>query len=275
MERRLAFTTMGTPDLDHAGAIALARALGFQGVDLRCADFLGEVAPGSDAAHLERVAREFERAGLSIPGLLCYHQIRADAEDWREAYTEHVARHLAIGAALGADAIRVWGVRPAEGQASEALVPDTADAIGRALARDASGVGVVMQNHLGFGTARDAVAIARRLDSPRFGLVYSPDHTVLFEPDTDEALLAEIRRWTREVYIADLVREGDGHRWVYPGEGDVPLRETVAALDAAGFRGFYTFKWEKIWNRELPEPEEAFPRFTAFMGSLSAGDDRR
>ena len=52
--------------------------------------------------------------------------------------------------------------------------------------------------------------------------------------------------------MADLVRDGDGQRWIFPGQGEVPLRETIAALDAAGFDGFYSFKWEKIWNPISP-----------------------
>jgi hypothetical protein len=112
-----------------------------------------------------------------------------------------VTEHLALAAAIGAHAIRVWGVRPAEGQQSEDLVPGTAEAIGQALSRDDSGVGIVMQNHLGFGTARDAVEVAQQ-------------------------------------------------------------------LDAIGFSGFFSFKWEKIWNHDLADARVALPRFLAFMQSL-------
>lgn len=267
MDRKLSFTTMGTPQLDHAGAIELALRFGFQGVDLRCADYLGEVEPASEPAQLRTVARDFERAGLSIPSLLCYHQIRSDNADWIFDYADHVSSHLAIGATLGAQTIRVFGVHPVAPLRSNDLVEGSAEAIGRALAQDTSGVGVVVQNHAGAGTTLDAVRIARQLDDPRFGLVYSPDHNFLHEAPADAALLDEIRPWTREVYIADLVREGDAHRWVLPGEGAVPLSDTIARLDRSGFAGFYAFKWEKIWNADLPEAEVAMPRFVSFMQS--------
>jgi hypothetical protein len=48
----------------------------------------------------------------------------------------------------------------------------------------------------------------------------------------------------------------------------VPLREAIARLDAADFEGFYSFKWEKIWNPDLPEPQVAMPLFLSFMGSI-------
>ena len=268
MKRKLSFTTMGTPALDHAGAIELALELGFDGVDIRCSDYLGEVRRSSPEKDLAQVGRDFEAAGLEIPSVLCYHQISSASGEWVREYAEHIASHLAIGASLGARAIRVFGVHPAPGQGAGELVEGSAEAIASALSEGASGVGVVMQNHAGAGTALDALQIARRLDDPRFGLVYSPDHSFLHESPHGPELLPEIHPWTRQVYVADLVREGEGQRWVFPGEGEVPLRETIAWLDSAGFDGFCSFKWEKIWNPDLAEPEVAMPRFLAFMGSI-------
>jgi sugar phosphate isomerase/epimerase len=268
MKRKLSFTTMGTPQLDHAGAIDLALEVGFDGVDIRCADYLGEVRPASEEKQLRQIARDFEAAGLEIPSVLCYHQISSASEGWSGEYAEHVASHLAIGAALGARAIRIFGVHPAPGHGSDELVQASAEAIAAVLSEDSSGIGIVMQNHAGAGTALDALQIARRLDDPRFGLVYSPDHSFMYESTHGDELLAQIQPWTQQVYLADLVREGDGQRWVFPGEGEVPLRETIARLDAAGFEGFYSFKWEKIWNPDLPEPQVAMPHFISFMRAI-------
>jgi sugar phosphate isomerase/epimerase len=259
---------MGTPQLDHTGAIGLALEFGFDGVDLRCADYLGEVSPTSGEEQLRQVARDFEAAGLGIPSLLCYHQVSGASGEWPREYAEHISSHLSIGAALGARAIRIFGVQPAPGDGSDALVEGSADAIAAALADDDSGVGIVMQNHAGAGTALDALHIARRLDDPRFGLVYSPDHSFMHEKTSCDELLPEIQPWIHQVYVADLVRGEDGQRWVLPGQGDVPLRETISGLDAAGFEGFYSFKWEKIWNPDLAEPQLAMPRFVSFMESV-------
>ena len=268
MDAMLSFTTMGTPDLDHVGAIRLALDLGFQGVDIRCADHLGEVRPDAREGELHGVARDFRAAGLRIPSVLCYHRVTSALDDWPGAYAEHVAAHLRIGAQLGADAIRVFGVHPADGDTSAALAAGTAEALADALAREPD-VGIVIQNHLGAGTALDVAEVVRRVDDPRLGLVFSPDHCFLHEPDAVEAVARHVLPFTREVYVADARRDGEGgNRWVFPGEGDVPLRATIAQLDAGGFAGFYAFKWEKIWHADLPDARVAMPRFRAFMGSL-------
>jgi len=268
MKRKLSFTTMGTPQLDHVGAIRLALELGFDGVDIRCSDYLGEVSPGSSEEQLRQVGRDFEAAGLEIPSVLCYHRLSSASDDWADAYAQHISSHLAIAAELDARAVRIFGVHPAEGQSSRELVSGSAQAIAAALTDDISGVGIVMQNHVGAATALDALEIARRLGDPRFGLVYAPDHSFMYETTASAELLPQIRPWTHQVYIADLVREEGGQRWVLPGRGEVPLRETIGYLDAAGFDGFYSFKWEKIWNPDLPEPHEAMPHFISFMQSI-------
>ena len=58
------------------------------------------------------MARDFEAAGLEIPSVLCYHQLSSASEGWPDEYAEHISSHLAIGAALGARAIRIFGSTP-------------------------------------------------------------------------------------------------------------------------------------------------------------------
>jgi hypothetical protein len=40
----------------------------------------------------------------------------------------------------------------------------------------------------------------------------------------------------------------------------VPVRESLAALRAAGPDSWLTVEWEKRWHPELAEPEVALPR---------------
>ena len=56
-----------------------------------------------------------------------------------------------------------------------------------------------------------------------------------------------------------LAARRHGVRYVLTGSGTVPVRETVAVLAKAGYRGYYGFEWEKAWHPEIEEPEVAFP----------------
>jgi predicted xylose isomerase-like sugar epimerase len=54
------------------------------------------------------------------------------------------------------------------------------------------------------------------------------------------------------------------------GAGDVPVKEQVRVLAAAGYQGFYCFEWEKTWHPEIEEPEVAFPHYAKTMAAYLA-----
>jgi sugar phosphate isomerase/epimerase len=48
---------------------------------------------------------------------------------------------------------------------------------------------------------------------------------------------------------------------VLTGAGEVPVGRQIAALAKSGYRGVYSFEWEKRWHPEIEAPEVAFPQF--------------
>lgn len=64
--------------------------------------------------------------------------------------------------------------------------------------------------------------------------------------------------------------DGGGHELCLTSEGDVPLREILACLQAGGYDGCLTLEWEKMWVPALPEPEVAFSAYAAFMRRILA-----
>ena len=52
---------------------------------------------------------------------------------------------------------------------------------------------------------------------------------------------------------------------------EVPVKEQVRVMAAAGYRGLYCFEWEKKWHPTIEEPEVAFPDYAKKMAEyLSA-----
>ncbi len=47
----------------------------------------------------------------------------------------------------------------------------------------------------------------------------------------------------------------------------MPVKRQIAALAKIGYRGFYSFEWEKRWHAEIEEPEVAFAQYA----SVAAG----
>ena len=73
MTRKLSFTTMGTPQLDHAGAIALALEFGFDGIDIRCADYATFGSPQLSAFVLQAI-RGRKACLMAHHGMTCFEK---------------------------------------------------------------------------------------------------------------------------------------------------------------------------------------------------------
>jgi sugar phosphate isomerase/epimerase len=248
---------MATPELDHARALELAERYGFDGIDLRVSDDRGEVKPGSPEEELIKIKNDFENAGIKIPALLCY---KIDLSEGGEKMLLNLERHLDIAGILGAPWIRVFTGDPAKTAKPECFTSEYSGVIKKALAKRQEGPGILIQNHRGNAALGEILEILKLVNDSRCNLVYSPDH--LEEPDFDKTT-GECMPYIREIYIAD---RNAGGKPVLPGSGIIPLGRIIKKLDSSGYRGFYTFKWERIWH-QLPDVETAFPAFFQFLQS--------
>ena len=68
--------------------------------------------------------------------------------------------------------------------------------------------------------------------------------------------------------MKDARRRGDDWELVSLGEGELPVRESIAALGALGYEGWLSVEWEKRWHPELAEPELALPRELAALRAV-------
>lgn len=266
---KLSFTTMGTPEMTGREAIQTARKYGYQGVDMRVSDRKGELTAESTDAEIGELRGVFDSEGIDPAGLLCYNDV-GSAEDgsWEKMETS-ILRHLDIGGALGSPNIRIFGGRILEFGSVDDFIARSAEVISRVLDQDNGPLGIVLQNHLGSYTFMQGVELARQVNNPRFGMVFSPDHCLMMGEDFDE-VLAVAKSVSKQMYAADVTRlyepETDReYRGILPGGGVVPLKQSYEAIGGNGFDGWVSFKWEKIWQDHLEEPEVALPHFIKFF----------
>ena len=106
---------------------------------------------------------------------------------------------------------------------------------------------------------RSSPTLLRRVESPSFAALWDVHHPYRVGESPEDVVRALGSR-IRLVHIKDARRRGDDWQLVPLGEGEVPVRESLAALRAAGYDGWLTVEWEKRWHPELAEPEDALPR---------------
>ena len=121
------------------------------------------------------------------------------------------------------------------------------------------GVTVALETHDAFASAALVADLLQRVESPSFAALWDLHHPYRVG-ESPEDVVHGLGSRIRLVHLKDARRRGDDWQLVPLGEGEVPVRESLAALDAAGYDGWLTVEWEKRWHPELAEPEIALPR---------------
>jgi sugar phosphate isomerase/epimerase len=157
---------------------------------------------------------------------------------------------LELAEESGAPVVRVFG---GESPDLDGVAQRLEPALDLALAL---GVTVALETHDAFSSAALVGRLLDRVDHPAFAAVWDIHHPYRVG-ESPESVLASLGPRIRLVHVKDARADGS---LVPLGDGDVPVRESLALLHAAGYDGWLTIEWEKRWHPELAEPEIALPR---------------
>src|SRR3989442_11726396 len=132
------------------------------------------------------------------------------------------------------------------------------------------GVTVLIESHGDFTDSPTLLEIIQRADSPAVALLWDARHTFGSGKEAPEDAVRQLGRYIRHTHLKDSVAAGNDRRYVLTGTGEGPVKRQIAALVKIGYRGVYSFEWEKRWHPEIKEPEVAFAQYA----SVAAGDLR-
>ena len=261
---KISFTTMGTPELDAFGAIDAAVEYGFDGVDLRISRDEGEIMADMSDEQLAKIKAYANEKNIELPGLLCYFNRTIWESFGYNSCEEYLLRLMEIAEKLGSKIVRYQAGDASSSDDRKKCIEDEMKIINDVLAKNTSDVMIGIQNHANSYTVSDTVYAASLCPSNRLCLIYSPDHCFIIEEDVS-AMLDDIKKITPEMYVSDIIMIDGKHQSVAPGEGGVDNKKNIDILGGKDFDGWYTFKWERIWRRELDDYTVVFPKFMKFI----------
>jgi len=161
-------------------------------------------------------------------------------------FAPHLAdfrRALAVAAELAAPFIRIFSFFMPEGDDPASHREAVLDRLGQ-LVRAAEGSGVTLlhenEKEIYGDTPGRCLDLLRSIDSPIFRAAWDPANFVQCGVRPHREGYAELRPYIAYVHVKDSIL---ATRQVVPaGEGDGELRETIAALHASGFDGFFSLE---------------------------------
>jgi sugar phosphate isomerase/epimerase len=264
----IGFSTLGCPKwgwktiLNHAAdwGFAAIELRGLQGeMDLtKCPEF----SPGRIAESLGDLAA----LNLRISDLGSSANLHVPDASGHQAQLDEAKRFIDLAHRLKTPCVRVFGDKWVPGEPHEVTIDRVAASL-RELGAYASsgGVTVILETHGDFPHSAIVLEMMKKAGMPDVGVLWDTHHTWVDGREEPAETFKVLGPYVRHVHLKDSVPAGTDVRYVLTGTGKVPMREIVGVLAKGGYRGIYSFEWEKAWIPEIEEPEVAFPQFAKVM----------
>ena len=273
---KLAFSTLGCPNWSLEQIAAFAGKNGFDGVELRTNDDGTHFSPAASAEEARKVGELFKSKGTRVFALMAYTRFGTSDPKDLAANRDKLLHVLDLAKAAGAEYIRTFVGKIAEGKSREAALAQAAEYLAPC-ARKARDIGVSLgiETHDDWCDAANIKAL-QKLVGGGLGCVWDFANAVEATGQGAAEQFKNLKGTILYCHVKDSVKEADGKsRYVPVGTGRMPVREVVEILRKAGRDLFLSFEHEKKWHPELPEPEVAFPAYAAFMRGLEGAPARK
>ncbi len=247
--------------------------MGYAAVELRGIEGEMDLAkrPEFIGTRIEQTQKDLAALNLKISDLGASSRMHEADPKVRAAQLDEGRRFIDLANRLGVPYVRVFGDKVPAGDTKQAATARVIEGL-RTLGEHAkgSGVSVIIESHGDFTDAPSLLEILKGAAMPNVALLWDAHHTCVASKEDPAATYKLVGSYVRHTHLKDSRPEGTGIRYVLTGSGTVPVRETVAVLAKAGYRGYYGFEWEKAWHPEIEEPEVAFPHYAELMRRLLA-----
>jgi sugar phosphate isomerase/epimerase len=265
----LGFSTLGCPQWSWRQILDFAAQHGFPALELRGLQQTVDITqhPELAPARLTEVKQQLADRNLTVVCLGASARMHETDPAVRAAQLDEARRYIDLAHALGTPYVRVFGDRYVAGEAREATrerIAATMRELGER-ARD-QGVTLLIESHGDFTDSPSLLEILQRADSPAVALLWDAHHTYVASHEAPVDTVRQLGRWIRHTHLKDSIQVGTDRRYVLTGTGEVPVRQQVEALAQTGYRGFYSFEWEKRWHPEIEDPEIAIRHYAEVAG---------
>jgi sugar phosphate isomerase/epimerase len=272
---KISFMTLGCPEWDLDMICERGQVYGFNGVDFR--GYLGELDVTRLAMFTTGAAqtkRQLADAGLSVSGISS--SIQLCIPEAREANLEEARRTIAVAKAFDCVNVRVFGGGNLEKHARKELARIGCDTVEHILSLDgAREIKWLFETHDLWIKAADCRLLLDSIPDVAFGALWDMGHTWRAGGEKPADSFAAIGSRVGYTHVKDAVFDpdsllamDDGWHYVPPGDGELPLAESIGLLRDSGYAGWYLFEHEKRWHPNLAEPEEIFPVFVKWIKTL-------
>ncbi|HET9825211.1 MAG TPA: sugar phosphate isomerase/epimerase family protein [Chitinophagaceae bacterium] len=265
----LSFSTLGCPDWDFKKITDFAVQNGYAGIEIRgllremdltkCKEFI----TAADRSATMSIMKEKDLRFVDLGSSSNMHV--ADATE-RKKNLDEGRRFIDLAQQINCPYVRVFP----NGFPKDQDRSQTMDLIINGLLElgdyaKGSHVSVLMETHGDLTRIEDLEKIMRSAAHEHIGLVWDVTNMWTITKESPVEVYNTLKRYIRHTHIKDAKLVDDKVQYVLMGQGDVPIFEAIDALATGGYKGYYSFEWEKLWHPEIAEPQIALADFPKAM----------
>jgi sugar phosphate isomerase/epimerase len=265
----LSFSTLGCPDWSFQQIIDFAALHGYQGIEIRCIQRqldLTKCAEFSNLANISATVNRLAGKGLNIVdlGSSCNLHIADPAK--RKDNLDEAKRFIDLAQKINCPYIRVYPNNLPKDQEKQAVMELIIQGF-KELGDYAKGTGVnvLMETHGDLVHSEDLLTVMQSVNNSQTGLIWDISNMWTITKEPPAQVYSRLKKWIKHTHIKDGKLVNGEVKYVFLGQGEVPIFEAIDLLRKNNYKGYYSFEWEKMWHPELAEPELALADYPEAM----------
>ena len=261
----LSFSTLGCPKWSFEKIVQRAAENGYQGIEIRGLQGQLDLTKCPEFSTPERIAatrRLVEEHQLRIVNLGASAQMHHADGVIRKTHLDEAKRFIDLAGQLGCSYIRVFPddlPKDQDENATIQLIIDGLVELGNYTGD--RGVKVLLESHGKVVGSQLLLHIMNGANHPAVGLIWDVFNMWSVTKEAPKKVFKTLQKYIMHVHLKDATFAGGKSRYVLLGQGETPVKEAVKALARGGYKGYYSFEWEKMWHPEIEEPEVAIPHY--------------
>lgn len=258
---KLSFSTLACPEWSLEEVIQNAVLHKYDGVEIRGIKGVYDLTKLNEfTGDIERTRKLLADNNLEIACIStsCFF---ADPEK-RKQGIPLAKEHIDIASQLGCKVIRVFSGRFPENIGEEETIEGMVQALNEVCAyAEEHSVYVALETHDALTSSILVKGIVDRVDYENMAVLWDVHHTYRECGESPETVVKEIGKYIVHTHFKDSVLTNGDFKYVLPGTGTIPLKDSFHVLKTMGYMGYLSLEWEKAWHEDLAGPEVALPAF--------------
>jgi sugar phosphate isomerase/epimerase len=263
----LSFSTLGCPDWTLQQVMDFAVQHGYAGIELRGLKRQMDLTKCNEFTQdREATLQLIKNKKLQFVNLGSSCSLHFTEGEERQKHLTEGKTFINLAQQLNCPYVRVFPNRLPKEQdknATQALITKGLIELGEYA--KGKNVKILMETHGDVIWAQDIENIMKDAAHPNVGLVWDACNmwTITKEPVAE--VYSKLKKYIHHTHIKDAKLADGKLQYTRLGKGEVPIFEAVDVLIKGGYKGYYSFEWEKMWHPELEEPETALADYTVAM----------